>query len=194
MTQDDLNVASSFGVPQWGIFKNDNTPVLETNSVLSVEYARDYKISDYPQEKGAFQSYNKVKVPFQAKVTFIISDLRQDFLRNVERAVDALDFVTVVTPDVQYPSANLTHYDYRRQKENASLIAVTVWCEEVRIAGQTQLTNTNTGSNVKSTEPGSAFEGQNTQSTNGASTSQNGSVQPAAPEAPTAATVTEPPT
>lgn len=195
MQADSLNVASSFGAPLWGIFGESGQPVLTTNSVLNVEFARDYRISDYPQEKGAFQSYNKVRTPYQAKITFIITDTRVEFLRNVDRAVDSLEFVAVVTPEVSYPSANLTHYDYRRQKENTSLIAVTVWVQEVRIAGQTTLTDS--GTTDQFTSPGSSFEGQYSQSTNAANPSSNGSVQPfsaSAADAPFSLSPLEPPT
>lgn len=190
MKADDLSVAAQFSGAQWGIFGSSGAQILTTNAVFAVEYGRDYKVSDYPQERGAFQSYNKVKLPFQAKITFIISDTRQQFLNSVEKAVESLDFVTVVTPEVRYPSANLVHYDYRRQKENASLIAVSVWAEEVRVAGQTQQVNTQTGA---SDNIGSA-----TASTSGASTSQLGSVQSASAADATFATPSvpdlEPPT
>lgn len=169
---DSLALAAQFGVPQWGIFGSNGQVILDANSVLAVEYARDYNVSDYPQEQGAFQSYNKVTVPFLAKVTFIITDTRTRFLARIEEAVKSLEFVSVITPEKTYPSANLTHYDYRRQKENQTLIDVTVWCREVRIAGQTQLTNTETGA----TNIGSSTQ---TASTSGAGTSQLGVVQSA---------------
>lgn len=168
MKTDSLSVASRYGFPQWGIFSSTGGAILQANSVLAIEYARDYNVSDYPQEQGAFQSYNKVTIPYLAKITYVISDTRQQFLGAVEAAVKSLQLVAVITPDVQYASANLTHYDYRRQKQNVSLIDVTVWCREIRVAGQTQLTNAGTGgSNI----------GGSTSSTNGASTSTLGVVQ-----------------
>lgn len=173
MRSDSLALSSAFGAPQWGIWSaTGGQQILEANSVLSVEYARDYNVSDYPQEQGAFQSYNKVTIPYLAKITFIITDTRVRFLSRVEDAVKSLEFVTVITPEKTYPSANLTHYDYRRQKENQTLVDVTVWCREVRLAGQTQLTNTATGA----TNIGASTQ---TGSLNGAGTSQGGAVQSA---------------
>lgn len=167
MRADSLNPAR-FGSPQWGIFSGTGGAILESNSVLAVEYARDYNVSDYPQEQGAFQSYNKVTIPYLAKVTFVITDTRQQFLGAVEAAVRSLQLVSVITPEVSYSSANLTHYDYRRQKQNINLIDVTVWCREIRVAGQTQQTNAGTGaSNI----------GASTASPNGASTTPLGTVQ-----------------
>lgn len=129
------------GVQQWGIFK-DNTPVLLSDSVASVEYTRDYQISDYPQEKGAFASYNKVQVPYQSKLTFLINATRKDFLSAVEAAIKSLDLVTVVTPEKSYENANLLHYSYRREAQHGvTLIRVDVWCEEVRIVAGPEFSN-----------------------------------------------------
>lgn len=158
LTADVPGIEGLFGPPQWGIFGQDGSEILTVDSIASVEYARDYQISDYPQEKGAFESYNKVQVPYQAKVGFYIGPSRFDFLNAIEDAVASLDFVTVVTPEISYPQANLTHYSYRREARNGvTLIRVDVWCEEVRIVAE------------------AAFE--STQSTNAAPATQSGQVQ-----------------
>ncbi len=149
---------AAFGRPQWGIFGQTGGPILVVDSVADVEYARDYLISDYSQEKGAFESYNKVQKPFQAKVSFLIGQTRRDFLSAVEAACASLDLVTVVTPEISYPSANLIRYGYRREaRAGVTLIRVDVTCEEVRIISGVVPTNG--------------------QSTNSASTSQGGQVQ-----------------
>lgn len=150
-----------FGQPQWGIFGTTGMTILQADSVLSVEYAHDYKISDYPLEKGAFSSYNKVQTPFQTKVTFLVGTARFNFLSAIETLAGSLDLVTIITPDFQYPSANVTHVSYRRIAQNGvTLIAVEVWCEEIRIVGAATLSNS--------------------QSTNGATAQNNGPVQPQA--------------
>jgi hypothetical protein len=134
---------TGFGGPQWGIFDQYGNAILEADSVASLGYTRDYQISDYYQEQGAFESYNKVQVPYQAKVGFYISATRTDFLNNVEAAVSSLQLVSVVMPEKSYPSANMMHYDFRReQRQGVTLILVTVWVEEVRIvAGGTAVTS-----------------------------------------------------
>jgi hypothetical protein len=159
LTADAPGLIFAFGPPQWGIFSNNGGPILVVDSVASVEYARDYHVSDFPQEQGAFASYNKVQVPFQAKVGFLIGPSRTDFLNAVEAAVASLQFVAVVTPEISYPSANLTHYSYRREiRSGVTLIRVDVWAEEIRI--------------ISGNPPDSA------QSTNAATPSQSGQVQP----------------
>jgi hypothetical protein len=129
---------------RWGIYTTGGAaPLLQADSVGSVEYAQDYRISDYPQEKGAFESYNKVQVPFQAKVEFLLNVNREPFLQAIGAKLASLDLVQVVTPEISYPSANLTHYGYRRTARNGvTLIAVDVWVEEVRVTATTTLANT----------------------------------------------------
>lgn len=150
---------SLFGPPQWGIFGQDGTPILVADSVGRVEYARDYHVSDYQQEQGAFASYNKVQVPFQVKMTFLVGPSRIAFLNNLNAAVASLQLVTIVTPEISYPSANLTHASYPREARNGkTLIKVDIWAEEIRI--------------ISGDPP------NNAQSTNAASPSQSGQVQP----------------
>lgn len=158
-----------FGQQQWGIFDENGGVILNPDSVYGVDYAHDYRISDAPQEKGAFMSYNKVQQPWQSKVSFLVGDprKRRQFLNACEQAIAKLDLVSVVTPEITYSSANLTHVGYRRiAQRGTTLILIEVWAEEVRIVGQSQL--------------------QNTASTNGAPTTNNGNVQGTDTSGPTA--------
>jgi hypothetical protein len=174
---------------QWGIFGQDGTPLLIADSVFSVDYARDYKISDYPQEQGSFQSYNKVQTPYRSTVTFLVGDPenRVEFLNSIEAACASLNLYVVVTPEITYANANLTHYSYRRAVANGvTLLSIDVGVEEVRITAtsQTSTTTTPTG-NVSidnlTISPTTSGTLSNTQSVNGAATQNNGSVQTSAP-------------
>ena len=131
--------------PQWGIFSQNGQPLiavadiaLSVESVAAIQYSRDYQISDYPQEQGAFASYNKVQLPSQSKITFIVSESREPFLNLIEDAVASLELVVIVTPEVQYESANLIHYSYLRDgRSGVTMLKIEVWAQEVRVtAGQ----------------------------------------------------------
>lgn len=183
----DAILGGFFGVVQWGIFTTGGAPALVADSVFAVEYARDYKISDYPQEQGAFQSYNKVRLPFQAKITYTLNRLRTEFLNTAEAITASLALFTVVTPEVIYPSANITHYSYRRDRAGSStMVKVDVWCEEVRqtaqafLAQSAQGTGGGSGVGTGGGSPTSTGTLSDTQSPNGAATQQGGSVQPTA--------------
>lgn len=52
-------VASLLGLPNL-------LPVVA--STIEFDFEANYHISDYPQEQGAFQSYNKVQMPFECRV------------------------------------------------------------------------------------------------------------------------------
>lgn len=169
LTGDLLTISGFLAQRQWGIYSAAGAPILTVDAVASVEYARDYHISDYPQEQGAFMSYNKVQVPYQGKVGFLVGLNRAAFLAGIEAQVASLGLVTLVTPEKSYPNANLTHYGFRRVARNGqTLILVEVWCEEVRVTGQTQTSQA--------------------QATNGQTTGDNGQVQPT----PTTAQPTNP--
>jgi hypothetical protein len=134
-----------------------------------MDFRQDYRIATFPIERGAFASYNKVKEPFDIRVTFI-SDGRQQllvgllsggalgalvsgvdpnasnrasFLNNLEVAIRSLALFSVVTPEVTYPSVNIIHYDYHREARNggATMLRVDVWCQEVRVAAKPAFSN-----------------------------------------------------
>jgi hypothetical protein len=172
-----------FGQAEWGIFNQNGGPILTADSVFGFEYTREHVISKYPQEKGAFESYNKVRVPYQAKFTFLISGSngnRAQLFETLETVVASLDLVTVVSPEVSYGSANVYRHSYKREATaGAKLVKVDVWCEEVRVVTADQET-TGQPKNIKATDA---------QSPNGVSTAQDGTAQAdqASPIPPTAA-------
>jgi hypothetical protein len=152
------------GGPQWGIFDQTGAPLIAGGGYLAdstndVSYQRMYKISDYPQEQGAFATYNKVKMPFDAPASFLSNQTRYELLNSLESLTASLNLVSVVTPEVVYPSANIVGYKLQRAvNQGVTLVMVTVFVREIRIVGAGTLSNT--------------------QSTNGAASTQSGAVQP----------------
>lgn len=143
LVADAVGILNMLGAPQWGLFLN-GAPALVPDSVMSVEIKADWRLSDYQQEPNAFQSYNKVQTPYDARVTMTKGGSGiGSFLLAVEAAVASLNLYDVVTPDRVYSSANLTHYDYRRTNTNGvSLLTVDLWLEEVRVTGTTTAPST----------------------------------------------------
>lgn len=124
-----------FNKPKWGVFKGGKS-VAAADSVLSFEYRQDTKISDYPQEKGGFQSYNKVGTPYDVRVQLTKGGTeaeRAAFLAAIEAATASLDLYDVTTPEKVYKNANIQRFDYRRTAQSgAGLITVDLWLVEVR--------------------------------------------------------------
>lgn len=133
----DAIVASFFNFgPQWGIFL-DGAPVLTADSVISFDYRQDWVLSDYPLEQGAFESYDKVQVPFAVRLRFTSGgDLlaRQALLDDIAAIADDTNLYDVVTPEQVYPSCNVAHYDYHRTAANGvGIIVLDVWLVQVRV-------------------------------------------------------------
>lgn len=169
LASDAAGVLGMFQAPQWGIFDQFGNPVLVANSVAAVDYRREYRISDYPVEQGGFASYDKVQMPFDARVTFVVTGSlslissilsggaigslitgtdsaqanRAAFLAAMETAAASLNLYSLITPEITYQSANIVHCDYRREARNGTtMIRVDVWLVEVRVAPAAQMSNT----------------------------------------------------
>jgi hypothetical protein len=156
---------------QWGIWKDGN-PIIIPNSIISLDFKKDYTISSYPVEGGfntggttaaGFQSYDKVQTPFEARVRMSFSSGislgpflpsisgipgtgaagRAAFLNTLEAIAGDLNLYDVVTPEKTYESANIHHYDYQRTAVNgAGMIVVDVWLTQVVQVSTTVFSNT----------------------------------------------------
>lgn len=151
---------SNFLAPKWGIFQADDlTPVAIADSVVSVDYHQDSRISDFPVEAGSFGSYNKVATPYDARVRLSCGSdpaTRAAFLRDIELAVSSTTLYHVVTPDKTYLSANIVAYDYRREQHaGEGLIVADIILREVRQIALSMYSNSNAISADKAAYPSS---------------------------------------
>lgn len=121
-----------------------------TVSVLDVEVRQDYRIATAPQEQGAFTSYNKVQIPYDARITFAAMGNeggRAAFLSLIVNLAATLDLFSIVMPEFVFPSVNVVHYGLRRAAQHGvSMIVVDVWLQCVRVTGTAQFSTANTGS------------------------------------------------
>lgn len=177
LVADEITVARFFEGPEWGIFDQGGLPVVIPDSVLAMDYRREWRLSDYPVEQGGFQTYDKVAVPIDLRVRLSCGGAampRGAFLAALDAAAQTLETYTVATPDVVYPNVNIIHTDYRRAREGGSgMLVVDVWLEEVRATVTTQFTNTKA--------PG------------GVADANSGPVQPVTPTPAQSATLPTPP-
>lgn len=130
-------LALGLAPPAWGVFDDSGAPVAIADTVLAFEYHGGSRISDYQQEEGAFESYNKVQLPYAARVVLKCGRSEQDraiFLSSLEDAKRSTDFYSIVTPEIVYNNANITDLSYRRETRNgATAITVELNIEEVRV-------------------------------------------------------------
>ena len=130
----------------WGIFTRAGTPVIVADTVHNLDYKQEWAISDFPLERGAFETYDKVARPYDARVRFLAggSDSnRATLLSSIEAIAGDYNLYDVVTPEVVYLNCNVQHYDYRRTTENGvGILSVDVWLLEIRVQGATTVGQT----------------------------------------------------
>lgn len=119
----------------WGIYDGVALALLP-DSIVALDVKKEYNLPNYPMEDGAFQSYNKVKEPYDIRVKMSIggnSAKLDGFLKMLDGVVSSLTLYSIVTPDATYPNANVHHYDFQRTATNGrGLLTVTLWAKEVR--------------------------------------------------------------
>jgi hypothetical protein len=137
-----LAIADAVGLPlfggntaQWGIFRGGQ-PVVSADTILAFDYKKDLAIADYPLERGSFESYNKVQIPFDVRFVYTAGGSeanRADLLASLMAIEDDLELYEAVTPEKVYPNVNIIHIDYRRTTQNGvGLLIVSVWCQQIR--------------------------------------------------------------
>ena len=130
---------------RWGVFRG-GAPVITFDAFIGIDFRRSWTIADFPLEQGAFESYDKVALPFDVRVKFSAGGSlqnREAMLASVDAISKTLDLYDVVTPEVVYTSVNVQHYDYRRTATNGNgLLTVELWLLEVRIGSSGALIQT----------------------------------------------------
>lgn len=135
---DAVKVMGLFPAPLWGIYDSDlQKPIIEPDSIIAFDLKREWRLPDYPQEQGAFQRYNKVATPYDARVTMTkggTDDDRMKFLQKLEEVANSLDTYAILTPGKTFMNANIHHYDYRRTAiKGLTLLTIDVWLTEIRL-------------------------------------------------------------
>jgi len=159
--------SSSFGQsvdPQWGIFLN-NSPVIASDNVIDMSYRKEWTLSDYPVEKGAFQTYDKVETPFEVNIALSVGgtpDDRATFIQSADTILTSLDLYDVVTPEAVYSSVNFRRNEYdRNATKGAGLITIGFYGEQIRVTATAEFSNTKSpvsaspvnGGTVQTTSP-----------------------------------------
>jgi hypothetical protein len=170
-------IANLFGPPAWGLYLNGQQ-VIQPDAILDIEVRADWRVSDYPQEQGAFASYNKVAEPWDVRLRFakggaltglpgllgrpISSALGltggpdvAGTLQTLTALAGTTTLVDVVTPQQTLTSMTVEHFDYRRNAASGvSLLTVDVWLRQIRVtagAAFTSTTATPSGADAAST-------------------------------------------
>ena len=146
---------------QWGIFSGGGL-VIAADTVTSLDYKQEWAISDFPVEEGAFESYDKVALPFDARVRFASGGSaanREALLASIASIAGTTEVFDVVTPEAVYISATVSHYNYTRTaRRGLGLLSVDVWLLQI-------IQNGNTGQNTAQPDGASQVNGGPVQTT-----------------------------
>lgn len=141
-------ISQIFGgfAPEWGIFLDGAPALPEANSTLTFGYKRDWTISDYPIQQGAFESYDKVQLPFDVRIKIVSGSTgsdRQALLDAVDAIGDSLELYDIVTPEKAYSNVNCNHIDYDRSAASGvGMITIDLWFVQVRVEATATFSNT----------------------------------------------------
>ncbi len=166
-----LDSDSALGLPnsasQWGVYRNF-APVVLADSVIDLSLKKEWSLSDAPQEKGAFETYDKVILPYDVRIRFSAGGSlanRTAFLASIEAIAGDLNLYDVVTPESVYTSVNVVHYDFKRTASaGLGLITVDIWLLQVRVVNGSQTsdaTNPNSGTGTGETAAPSGADAVN---------------------------------
>lgn len=114
----------------------NGTYALEPDSFVKFDYKVDHKIPNYPIEKGSFQSYNKVTLPYEIKLTVTKSGIFAitPFLAQIEILLNSTRLISVVTPDHVYTTTSLISFTYRKEATNGAVLLIAeLTFQEVRV-------------------------------------------------------------
>ena len=129
-------------------------------STVDFEYAQDWPISNYPQEQGAFQSYDKVTLPFDVKIKLAAGGSatnRQSFINACLSISNSITLFDVVTPEWVFNSCSCTHIDWRRDaSRGVTLIAIDLWFQQINVVSTTNYSNTQQPGNAGQQANGNA--------------------------------------
>jgi len=137
-------VIRGFQRPRWGIYKA-GALVLQADSVVSLDYRRESRISTHPIEAGQFAAYDKVQMPYDVRITLVKSGSDADrgtFLTALESVVESLDLYDIVSPEKTYTSANIERFDYsRKSSSGVGMLTVDLFLTQVRTTAISTKTN-----------------------------------------------------
>lgn len=123
--------ASSQVAPSWGVFDQNGNKVINPDNIYAFSDRSEWRISDYPVQKGAFSSFNKVIVPPYETLRMTKGGSltqRTAFLKSIDRIVGDTNLYYILTPEKTYLSVNVTRSELiRRSSEGAYFLEVDIY-------------------------------------------------------------------
>ena len=174
-SSDIQNASSQTG--QWGVYNQSGNLIIDADQFKSLDYQQTWRLPNYPMEQGAFQSYNKVQTPFEARIILVKSGsptILESFFSAINTAANSIDLYNINTPGQVYKNVSIEHVNYKRSSSNGvSMISAELSLLEIRIAAASTLSNTTAPNGADTVSGGTT---QSAPVTTGANTQANGSL------------------
>ncbi len=120
--------ASSQVAPVWGIFDSNGNQVIVPDNIYAFSDRQEWRESDYPVQRGAYASYNKVIVPFEDTVRLTKGgslSSRTAFLKSIDSIAPLTTLYQIRTPEKTYLNVNVLRVEVvRRSSEGAYFLEV----------------------------------------------------------------------
>jgi hypothetical protein len=132
----------------WGVFDQSGTRAIDADSVADFGQRQEYRVSNYPVQRGAFASYNKVTMPFECSVVLTkggsVTD-RNNFLTQVDAVVSSINPYNILTAEKTYMNVTATRAELsRRGAANAAYFDVELFFIQIIEIEQNYGTTTGT--------------------------------------------------
>lgn len=131
----------------WGIYPSGGSAkVLEPDSIVALDYRREWALPGYPVEEGSFEVYNKVARPFEVRLRMAkggsVAD-RKAFREALEKVCASLDLYDIVTPDAVYLSVNVTHLGLAQSAQSGvTLLSFDIGLQQIRTTPENATSST----------------------------------------------------
>ena len=151
---DAIIISNLFKGSSWGIYYAGTTNLaIKPDTFVSLDYDKDWDISEYPVEAGFFSQYNKVEKPYRAKVRMACSgasgisgssvQARETFIYLLDIAAASAELYDIITPEKTYPNCNITSVSYARSgTSGAAMIIADVTLVQIRQVASATFQNT----------------------------------------------------
>lgn len=122
--------ASSQVAISWGVFDQNGNKVINPDNIYAFGDRNEWRISDYPIQRGAFDTFNKVIFPPDQTLRMTKGGSltqRTAFLKSIDRISGDTNLYYILTPEKTYPNVNIYKSELiRRSSEGAYFLEVDI--------------------------------------------------------------------
>lgn len=144
---------------EWGIYDQAGKQILKADSIEGVENTAEARSATYPITGGGFESYNKVRAPFNVRVEMSKSGTKVEkmaFLELLETLRNGTELLSVAVPERAYLNVTLSRYEVLRNTDTGpQTMRVSVVFDEIRTQARVRFGDGKTPNAIRTESNGS---------------------------------------